>query len=95
VDAGRGRGGCEGESLAAANLDPLLGGGFSTIAAYLVLVAVLFVRPSSATPQSSESRASALEDSSAGRPGAVGTEAGSLEAQPTNTSPACGRPADQ
>jgi hypothetical protein len=43
VDAGRGRGGREGESLAAANLDPLLGGGFSTIAAYLVLVAVLLL----------------------------------------------------
>ena len=34
------------ESLAAAYLDPLLGGGFSTIAAYLVLVAMLFIRPS-------------------------------------------------
>lgn len=34
------------ESLAAGYLDPLLGGGFSTIAAYLVLVAMLFVRPS-------------------------------------------------
>jgi branched-chain amino acid transport system permease protein len=33
------------ESLAAGYLDPLLGGGFSTIAAYLVLVAMLFVRP--------------------------------------------------
>jgi branched-chain amino acid transport system permease protein len=34
------------ESLAASYLDPLLGGGFSTIAAYLVLLAMLFVRPS-------------------------------------------------
>jgi branched-chain amino acid transport system permease protein len=33
------------ESLAAGYLDPLLGGGSSTIAAYLVLVAMLFVRP--------------------------------------------------
>jgi branched-chain amino acid transport system permease protein len=34
------------ESLAAGYLDPLLGGGFSDVAAYLVLIAVLFVRPS-------------------------------------------------
>ena len=33
------------ESLAAGYLDPQLGGGFSTIASYLVLIAVLFVRP--------------------------------------------------
>jgi branched-chain amino acid transport system permease protein len=33
------------ESLAAGYLDPLLGGGFSDVAAYLVLIAVLFVRP--------------------------------------------------
>jgi branched-chain amino acid transport system permease protein len=33
------------ESLAAGYLDPLLGGGFSNIASYLVLLAVLFVRP--------------------------------------------------
>lgn len=33
------------EALAAGYLDPLLGGGFSTIAAYLALVAMLFVRP--------------------------------------------------
>ena len=33
------------ESLAAGYLDPLLGGGFSTIASYLVLLAALFVRP--------------------------------------------------
>jgi branched-chain amino acid transport system permease protein len=33
------------ESLAAGYLDPRLGGGFSTIASYLVLVAMLFVRP--------------------------------------------------
>ena len=33
------------ENLAAGYLDPRLGGGFSTIAAYLVLVAVLLVRP--------------------------------------------------
>jgi branched-chain amino acid transport system permease protein len=33
------------ESLAAGYLDPLVGGGFSSIAAYLVLVAVLFARP--------------------------------------------------
>jgi branched-chain amino acid transport system permease protein len=33
------------ESLAAGYLDPILGGGFSNIAAYLVLIAVLFVRP--------------------------------------------------
>ena len=33
------------ESLAAGYVDPLLGGGFSNIAAYLVLIAVLFVRP--------------------------------------------------
>jgi branched-chain amino acid transport system permease protein len=33
------------ESLAAGFLDPWLGGGFSNIAAYLVLVTMLFVRP--------------------------------------------------
>jgi branched-chain amino acid transport system permease protein len=33
------------ESLAAGYVDPLLGGGFSLIASYLVLLAVLFVRP--------------------------------------------------
>jgi branched-chain amino acid transport system permease protein len=33
------------EGLAASYLDPHVGGGFSTIASYLVLVAVLFVRP--------------------------------------------------
>lgn len=33
------------ESLAAGYLDPLVGGGFSNIASYLVLLAVLFVRP--------------------------------------------------
>ncbi len=33
------------ESLAAGYLDPLLGGGFSNIAAYLVLIAMLFARP--------------------------------------------------
>jgi branched-chain amino acid transport system permease protein len=33
------------ESLAAGYLDPLLGGGFSNIASYLVLLAALFVRP--------------------------------------------------
>ena len=33
------------ESLAAGYLDPLVGGGFSTIASYLVLLTVLFVRP--------------------------------------------------
>ena len=33
------------ESLAAGYLDPVLGGGFSNIASYLVLIAVLFVRP--------------------------------------------------
>jgi branched-chain amino acid transport system permease protein len=33
------------ESLAAGYVDPLLGGGFSTIASYLVLLAVLLVRP--------------------------------------------------
>ena len=33
------------ESLAAGYLDPLLGGGFSTIAAYLALIAMLCVRP--------------------------------------------------
>jgi branched-chain amino acid transport system permease protein len=33
------------EGLAASYLDPVVGGGFSTIASYLVLVAVLFVRP--------------------------------------------------
>ena len=33
------------ESLAAGYLDPVLGGGFSTIASYLVLLAALFVRP--------------------------------------------------
>ena len=34
------------ESLAAGYVDPILGGGFSNIASYLVLIAVLFVRPS-------------------------------------------------
>ena len=34
------------ETLAAGYVDPLVGGGFSTIASYLVLLAVLFVRPS-------------------------------------------------
>ena len=33
------------ESLTAGYLDPLVGGGFSTVASYLVLIAVLFVRP--------------------------------------------------
>ena len=33
------------ESLAAGYLDPLPGGGFSQVAAYLVLIAMLFVRP--------------------------------------------------
>ena len=33
------------ESLAAGYLDPYVGGGFSSIASYLVLVAALFVRP--------------------------------------------------
>src|SRR5262249_49905632 len=33
------------ESLAAGYLDPVLGGGFSIIASYLVLLAALFVRP--------------------------------------------------
>jgi len=33
------------ESLAASYLDPHVGGGFSTIASYLVLVAMLFIRP--------------------------------------------------
>jgi branched-chain amino acid transport system permease protein len=33
------------ESLAAGYIDPLVGGGFSNIASYLVLLAVLFVRP--------------------------------------------------
>jgi branched-chain amino acid transport system permease protein len=33
------------ESLAAGYLDPLLGGGFSIVAAWLVLIATLFVRP--------------------------------------------------
>jgi branched-chain amino acid transport system permease protein len=33
------------ESLAAGYLDPVVGGGFSTIAAYLVLIAMLCVRP--------------------------------------------------
>jgi branched-chain amino acid transport system permease protein len=33
------------ESLAAGYLDPLLGGGFSTIASFLVLIAALLVRP--------------------------------------------------
>ena len=33
------------ESLSAGYLDPLVGGGFSTIASYLVLLAALFVRP--------------------------------------------------
>jgi branched-chain amino acid transport system permease protein len=33
------------ESLAAGYLDPVLGGGFSNIAAYLVLLAMLFARP--------------------------------------------------
>jgi branched-chain amino acid transport system permease protein len=33
------------ESVAASYLDPLVGGGFSTIAAHVVLIAVLFVRP--------------------------------------------------
>lgn len=33
------------ESLAAGYLDPLLGGGFSNVAAYLVLIAMLCVRP--------------------------------------------------
>jgi branched-chain amino acid transport system permease protein len=33
------------ESLAAGYVDPLVGGGFGTIASYLVLIAVLFVRP--------------------------------------------------
>lgn len=33
------------ESLAAGYIDPLVGGGFSNIASYLVLLSVLFVRP--------------------------------------------------
>lgn len=33
------------ESLAAGYVDPLLGGGFSNVASYLVLIGVLFVRP--------------------------------------------------
>src|SRR5438034_6742447 len=33
------------ESLAAGYVDPVLGGGFSTIASYLVLIGVLFARP--------------------------------------------------
>ena len=33
------------ESLAAGYLDPVVGGGFSSVASYLVLLAVLFVRP--------------------------------------------------
>jgi len=33
------------ESVAAGYLDPIVGGGFSTVASYLVLLAVLFVRP--------------------------------------------------
>ena len=33
------------ESLAAGYVDPWLGGGFSNVAAYLVLIATLFVRP--------------------------------------------------
>jgi branched-chain amino acid transport system permease protein len=33
------------ESLAAGYLDPLLGGGFSNVASYLVLIAMLFARP--------------------------------------------------
>lgn len=33
------------ESLAAGYLDPLVGGGFSSVASYLVLIAMLFVRP--------------------------------------------------
>src|SRR5262249_61740544 len=33
------------ESLAAGYLDPYLGGGFSNVAAYLALIAPLFVRP--------------------------------------------------
>jgi branched-chain amino acid transport system permease protein len=33
------------ESLAAGYLDPWIGGGFSNVAAYLVLIAMLFVRP--------------------------------------------------
>ncbi|HKW91934.1 MAG TPA: branched-chain amino acid ABC transporter permease [Methylomirabilota bacterium] len=34
------------ESLAAGYVDPLLGGGFSSIASYLVLIGMLFARPS-------------------------------------------------
>ena len=33
------------ESLAAGYIDPIVGGAFSRVAAYLVLLAVLFVRP--------------------------------------------------
>ena len=33
------------ESLAAGYLDPLVGGGFSNVAPYLALIAMLFVRP--------------------------------------------------
>jgi branched-chain amino acid transport system permease protein len=33
------------ESLAVGYLDPVMGGGFSTVVAYLVLIAALFVRP--------------------------------------------------
>ncbi|PYM12231.1 MAG: branched-chain amino acid ABC transporter permease, partial [Candidatus Rokuibacteriota bacterium] len=34
------------ESLTAGYVDPLVGGGFSSVASYLILLAVLFVRPS-------------------------------------------------
>jgi branched-chain amino acid transport system permease protein len=34
------------ESLASGYVDPLLGGGFSSVASYLVLIAMLFARPS-------------------------------------------------
>ena len=33
------------ESLAAGYLDPVLGGGFSGVASYVVLIAMLFARP--------------------------------------------------
>jgi branched-chain amino acid transport system permease protein len=33
------------ESLAAGYVDPIVGGGFSNIASYLVLLTLLFIRP--------------------------------------------------
>ena len=35
----------QGQPLGGAYLDPLVGGGFSTIAAYLVALVVLWIRP--------------------------------------------------